>query len=237
MSPVHLSTLGIPRNEPGDRKGLVRTRIPGTGHLGHSGGWKDTEGNHTHSYIYLQIQQKPQTRGLEGDGSSYSAPPTPQRLIPMVHGQQEVQPSIILGRTRSKLTEGMSQRDILHRSYGKHQRMESKQEVQIPGEEGNQDKGKSSHYPSYRQTVEPDRTYSDCLRLTRSQTTRLPSSFTPFRQKKSDQESPFFTVPGGFQKKTRIQGEKQDFFQPQAEKVRSNDQEAVGLGERSTQEP
>ncbi|MBW0487600.1 hypothetical protein O181_027315 [Austropuccinia psidii MF-1] len=34
-----------------------------------------------------------------------------------------------------------------------------------------------------------------------------------------------------------LQGKKQDFFQPKAERVRPNDQEAVGLGERSAQEP
>ncbi|MBW0491698.1 hypothetical protein O181_031413 [Austropuccinia psidii MF-1] len=37
--------------------------------------------------------------------------------------------------------------------------------------------------------------------------------------------------------KTRIQGQKQDHFQPEEERVRANDPEAVGLGERSTQEP
>ncbi|MBW0487602.1 hypothetical protein O181_027317 [Austropuccinia psidii MF-1] len=34
-----------------------------------------------------------------------------------------------------------------------------------------------------------------------------------------------------------IQGEKQDLFQPKDEGVRPNDHEAVGLGEKSTQEP
>ncbi|MBW0474599.1 hypothetical protein O181_014314 [Austropuccinia psidii MF-1] len=68
MSPVHLRNLGIPRNQPEYREGLCRTRIPGRGHLGHSGGWQDTEVNHTHSAINLPIKQKPQTRGLEGYG-------------------------------------------------------------------------------------------------------------------------------------------------------------------------
>ncbi|MBW0490191.1 hypothetical protein O181_029906 [Austropuccinia psidii MF-1] len=71
-----------------------------------------------------------------------------------------------------------------------------------------------------------------------SKTTRLSSSFTPFRQQQiSDQESPFVTIPGSFQEKTRIQREKPDFFQPQAERVRPKYPEAVGLGERSTQKP
>ncbi|MBW0539345.1 hypothetical protein O181_079060 [Austropuccinia psidii MF-1] len=49
------------------------------------------------------------------------------------------------------------------------------------------------------------------------------------------QESPFFTILGSFQEKTRIQGRKQERFQPKAERVRLNDPEAVGLGERSAQ--
>ncbi|MBW0562687.1 hypothetical protein O181_102402 [Austropuccinia psidii MF-1] len=79
MSPVHL------RNQPEDREIFSRTRRPGRGHLGHSGGFQETKENHTHSAIHLPIQQKPQTRGLEGYGSSSSAPPTPQRLFPMKH--------------------------------------------------------------------------------------------------------------------------------------------------------
>ncbi|MBW0504663.1 hypothetical protein O181_044378 [Austropuccinia psidii MF-1] len=53
---------------------------------------------------------------------------------------------------------------------------------------------------------------------------------------KDVQESPLFTIPGSFQEKIRIQEQKQDLFQPQAEGVRPNDPETVGLGERSTQE-
>ncbi|MBW0468918.1 hypothetical protein O181_008633 [Austropuccinia psidii MF-1] len=56
-------------------------------------------------------------------------------------------------------------------------------------------------------------------------------------QQISGQESPFSTIPGSFQEKKRIKGQKQDFFQPNAERVRTNDPEAVQLGERSTQEP
>ncbi|MBW0522676.1 hypothetical protein O181_062391 [Austropuccinia psidii MF-1] len=156
----------------------------------------------------------------------------------MEHGKQEVQPSITLGRTWSKLPEDMSQRDTLQSSYGNHQRMESQQAGQTPSGEGNQDKGKSSHYPSYRRKIEPERAYSDPLRLTRSRQTQLSSGFTPFRQQQiSGQKSPFSTIPGSFQEKTRIHKEKQDFFKPQAERVRPNDPEAVGLGERITQEP
>ncbi|MBW0506378.1 hypothetical protein O181_046093 [Austropuccinia psidii MF-1] len=77
MTPVHLRDLGFQRHQPEDREGLSRTRRPRRGHIGHSGGLQDIEGNHTHSAIHIQIQQKPQTQGLEGYGSSSSAPPTP----------------------------------------------------------------------------------------------------------------------------------------------------------------
>ncbi|MBW0558402.1 hypothetical protein O181_098117 [Austropuccinia psidii MF-1] len=157
MSPVHLRNLVIPRNNPEDREGLSRARRPGGGHLGHSGSWKNIEGNNTHSAIHFPIQQKPQTRGLEVYGSSSSAPPTPQGYFAMEHGQQEVKPSLPLGRTWSKFPEDMSQRYTLQRPYGNHQRLEPYQAVQTPGVEGNQDKGESSHYPRDRRTVEPDR--------------------------------------------------------------------------------
>ncbi|MBW0485563.1 hypothetical protein O181_025278 [Austropuccinia psidii MF-1] len=132
----------------------------------------------------------------------------------------------------------MSQRDILQRPYGNYQRLESHQEFHTPGGEANQYKGESSHYPSYRRTAEPEVAYSDSFRLTRSRPTQLSIGFTPFKhQQISGQESQFFTIPGSFQEKTRIQGKKQDIFQPKTERVRSNDPEAVGLGERSTQDP
>ncbi|MBW0463817.1 hypothetical protein O181_003532 [Austropuccinia psidii MF-1] len=132
----------------------------------------------------------------------------------------------------------MSQRDTLQRSYGNLQRMESHKEVQTPGGEGKQDKGESRHHPTYRRTAEPDRASPDSFRLTRSRPTQLFTGFAPFRHLQiSGQESPFFKIPGSFQEKTRIQWKKQDFFQPKTERVRPNDPEAVGIGERSTQEP
>ncbi|MBW0507369.1 hypothetical protein O181_047084 [Austropuccinia psidii MF-1] len=66
MSPVHLTKLGIPRNQTEDSKGLSRTRNPGRGHLEHSGAWQDIKGNDSHSAIHIPIQQKPETRGREG---------------------------------------------------------------------------------------------------------------------------------------------------------------------------
>ncbi|MBW0471546.1 hypothetical protein O181_011261 [Austropuccinia psidii MF-1] len=211
MSPIHL------RNQPEDREGLSQTRKPKAGHLGHSGGWKDIGGNHTHSVIHFPIQQKPQTRVLEGYESGSSAPPTPQRYFPMEHVKQEVQPSIPLVRTWSKFPEDMSQRDTLQRPYGNQQSLEPHQEVQTPGGEGSQEKEESSPYPSYRRTAKPDRDYSDSCRLTRSRPNQLSSGLTPFRnQQISGQESPFFTIPGIFQEMTRIQGQNQDLFQQKA---------------------
>ncbi|MBW0512164.1 hypothetical protein O181_051879 [Austropuccinia psidii MF-1] len=199
ISPVHLRNLGFQKHKPEDREGLSRTRRPERGHLGHSGGWKDTEGSHTHSAIHFPIQKEPQTRGLERHGSSSSAPQTPQRFISMEHGKQDVQPSMPLGRTWNKFPQDLFQKGRLKRPYGNNQRLESHQEVRTPGGEGKQDKGESSHYPSYRRTDEPDRAYSDSLRLTRSRPNQLSSGFTPFRnQQISGQESPFFKIPGGF---------------------------------------
>ncbi|MBW0508937.1 hypothetical protein O181_048652 [Austropuccinia psidii MF-1] len=132
----------------------------------------------------------------------------------------------------------MSQRDILQIPHGNYQRLESHQAVQTSGGEGNQDKGESSHYPSYRRTDDSDRAYSDSFRRIRSRPNQLSSRFTTLsNQQISVQESLFFTIPGSFQEKTRIQGQKQDLFQPKAERVRPNDPEADRLGERSTQEP
>ncbi|MBW0538592.1 hypothetical protein O181_078307 [Austropuccinia psidii MF-1] len=160
-----------------------------------------------------------------------------QRSFPMEHGQEGLQPSMTMGRAWSKLPEDMSQRDILQIAYYNHQKMESHQEVQTSGGEGNQDKGESSHYPGYRRTAEPDGAYSDSFRLTRSRTKQLFSGFTPFRKQNiSGQESPFFTIPAIFQEKTRIQGQKQDIFQPNKERIRPNDLESFLLGERSTLE-
>ncbi|MBW0504834.1 hypothetical protein O181_044549 [Austropuccinia psidii MF-1] len=116
--------------------------------------------------------------------------------------------------------------------------MESHQAVQTPGGEGNHNKGEPSHYTSYRRTDEPDRAYSDSFRITRSRPTQLSSGFKQFRhQQISGQESSFFNIPGSFQGKTRIQGQKQDFFQKKAERVRPNDPDTVGIGERITQAP
>ncbi|MBW0506326.1 hypothetical protein O181_046041 [Austropuccinia psidii MF-1] len=212
MSPVHLRDLGFQRNQPEDREGLSRTRRPGKGHLGHSSGWQNNEGDNINLAIHTRFQQGPQTRGLERHGSSSSAPPIPQRFVSMEHGQQEVQPSNSLVRAWSKLPEDLSQRDRLQGPYGNHQ--------------------------SYKRKTEPDRAYSDSFRLIRRRPNQLSSGFTPFRNRQiSGQGSPFFKIPGSFQEKTRKQGQKQDLLLPEEERVRPHDPEAVGFGERSAQEP
>ncbi|MBW0554780.1 hypothetical protein O181_094495 [Austropuccinia psidii MF-1] len=128
----------------------------------------------------------------------------------MENGKQEVRPGIPLGRTWSKLPEDLSQRDRIQRAYDNSQRLEFHQQVQTPGGEGKQDKRESSHYPSYRRTADPYRAYSDCFRLTRRR--KFP----------------------GEDKDTR---EKKHHLQQEEERVRHNDPEAVGFGERSAQEP
>ncbi|MBW0508897.1 hypothetical protein O181_048612 [Austropuccinia psidii MF-1] len=156
----------------------------------------------------------------------------------MEHGQQEVQPGVPLGRTCSYFPEDLSQKNRLQRHYGNHQRLESHQAVRTPGGEGKHDKRESSQYPSYRRTTDPDRAYSDSFRLTRSRPNQLSNGFTPFsNQQISGQESQLFTIPGSFQEKTRTLGKKQDHLKPKEERVRPNDPEAVGFGEKSTQEP
>ncbi|MBW0502493.1 hypothetical protein O181_042208 [Austropuccinia psidii MF-1] len=99
----------------------------------------------------------------------------------MEHGQQEVQPGISMGRTWSKFPEDLSQRDNLQGPYDNHQRLESYQTVQTPGGKGTEDKGESSHYLTYRRTINPDRAYSDSFRLTRRRPNQLSGGFTPFR--------------------------------------------------------
>ncbi|MBW0462763.1 hypothetical protein O181_002478 [Austropuccinia psidii MF-1] len=87
------------------------------------------------------MNHKLQTRGVGGYGSRSSAPPIPQRFIPMEHKQKYFKPSFTLGRAWSRFPEDMSQRYTLKRPYGNQQRLESKQKVHTPGGKGSQDKG------------------------------------------------------------------------------------------------
>ncbi|MBW0511068.1 hypothetical protein O181_050783 [Austropuccinia psidii MF-1] len=216
MSPVHLRNLGFQSKKPEDRECLSRTRRPGRGKLGNSGGWQDNEGNHTHPSIYFPIQEQPQTRGLERHGSSSSAPPTPQRFVSMEHGNKRFN----LASHWAELGESFQKICLKEIDFSDHM-------VITKG---------WNH--TWKRTVDPDRPYSDSFRLTWSRQNQLSSGFKPFRnQHISAQESPFFTIPGVFQEKTRIQGKKQDHLQAQEEIVRPNDPKAVGFGEISAQEP
>ncbi|MBW0482549.1 hypothetical protein O181_022264 [Austropuccinia psidii MF-1] len=137
-----------------------------------------------------------------------------------------------------KLPDDISQRENFQRPHVKHQRLGPKQEFQTPGGKGSQAKVELRHYSSHRRTGVTDIEYSDSISITRiGKPTRLPNGFKPIRhQQISDQESPFFTITGSFQENTRIKGKGQDFFQPEEERVRYNDPEAVGLSEGSTRE-
>ncbi|MBW0536333.1 hypothetical protein O181_076048 [Austropuccinia psidii MF-1] len=113
--------------------------------------------------------------------------------------KKKFQPSFRLGRTWRRLPKDMSQRYTFQIYYANHQRLESQQEVQTPGGKGSQDKGESRNHPSHRRTTEPEREYYDSFRFTRSKPIRLPSDFTPLKhQQISDQEPPFFTIPGDY---------------------------------------
>ncbi|MBW0581987.1 hypothetical protein O181_121702 [Austropuccinia psidii MF-1] len=68
MSPIHLRNLGFQRNQPEGREGLSRTRRPGRGYLGDSGGWKDTEGNDIHPAITFQFNRNLNPEGWKDMG-------------------------------------------------------------------------------------------------------------------------------------------------------------------------
>ncbi|MBW0504474.1 hypothetical protein O181_044189 [Austropuccinia psidii MF-1] len=89
---------------------------------------------------------------------------------------------------------------------------------------------------NHRRQIEPERSYSDCFRLTKSgQQTKLPSGFTKLmHQQTSGQESPYFPIAGNIQDRERIIGKEQDFFSPESERVRTYDPEIVGPAGRST---
>ncbi|MBW0530745.1 hypothetical protein O181_070460 [Austropuccinia psidii MF-1] len=123
----------------------------------------------------------------------------------MENGRQGIQTRVPLQRACRKYSEDFPQRDILQRTY-------------------------------HRQEMETEIKYPDPLRLMRTgNQTRLPSGFTTLRhQQISDQESPYFPIPDRIQERKRIVGQEQDFFQPEAERVRSYDPEIVGPVTRTT---
>ncbi|MBW0543331.1 hypothetical protein O181_083046, partial [Austropuccinia psidii MF-1] len=215
MSPIYLRDLGFQRNQPEDREGLSRTRRPGRAHLGESGAWPNNEVDNINPAIHTPIQQEPQARGLERYGSSSSAPPTPQIFVSMEHGKQEVKPGISLGRTWSKFPEYLSQRDRLQRPYGNPKGWNPTSQFRLL-------EARAQRIKENQATIQAIEEHG----------------FTPFRNWQiRGKESPFFTIPGRFQEKTRKQGLKQDLLQPEEERVRPHDPEAVEFGQRSTQDP
>ncbi|MBW0568525.1 hypothetical protein O181_108240 [Austropuccinia psidii MF-1] len=187
------------QSKPEDREGFSRSIRPGRGRLGQSGGWQDTEGNHTHSAIHLPIQQKPQTRGLEAYGSISSAPPTTQRYFPMEHGQKEFR---VLDERETTIREN---------------------QVTIQAIEEQLNQIGPTLIPSGSQGVDqpnsPVASHHSC---------------TSRSVAKSHHSSQSQVVSRGRQ---GCKGKKQDIFQPKEERVRPNDPEPMGLGERSAQDP
>ncbi|MBW0557533.1 hypothetical protein O181_097248 [Austropuccinia psidii MF-1] len=129
-----------------------------------------------------------------------------QRTSPVENGRQGIKARVPLERSCRKYPEDLPQRDILQRTYHKRE-------------------------------IEPEITYSEYFRLIRSgNPTKLPSGFTPLRhQQISDQESPYFPIPGRIQERKRLIGKEKEFFQPEEERVRSYDPELVGPSKRSTE--
>ncbi|MBW0572089.1 hypothetical protein O181_111804 [Austropuccinia psidii MF-1] len=160
MSPVNLRDLGFQRHQPEDREFLSRIRIPGRGHLGNSETSNQRTGRIWIKFFSFTNSLKTFFNGAWTTRGSTWHP---------------------IGKNLEQVARrSVSQRDRLQRPYDNNQRLQSHQAVQTPGGEGKQDKGESSHYPSYRKTADLDRAYSDSFSLTRSRPNQLSSSFKPF---------------------------------------------------------
>ncbi|MBW0524501.1 hypothetical protein O181_064216 [Austropuccinia psidii MF-1] len=123
----------------------------------------------------------------------------------MENGRQGIQTRVPLQRTCTNYSEDFPQKDILQRTY-------------------------------HRGEMEPEITYSEPFRRMRTgNPTRFPGGLTPLRhQHISDQELPYFPIPGRIQERKRIIGQEQYFFHTKEERVSSYDTEVVGPAERST---
>ncbi|MBW0486157.1 hypothetical protein O181_025872 [Austropuccinia psidii MF-1] len=114
--PKNRRNLRVSRNQTEERLGIFNTRCLGSGYHGEL---QNTQENHYNTDIHLAIQQEPQTRGLEGYGSSSSVPPIPQIFVSMEHSQKGFEHIIKLGRTCGKLPVDVSNRylsEILNKS-------------------------------------------------------------------------------------------------------------------------
>ncbi|MBW0528124.1 hypothetical protein O181_067839 [Austropuccinia psidii MF-1] len=126
----------------------------------------------------------------------------------MEHGQQEVQPVIPLGRAWRNFPEDFSQRDILQRPYGNHQRLEPHQENRIMEKQAT------------IQAIEEQ--------LTQTGDTEIPSG---------SQGAGQISSPVASQHSETNISVANNHLQPKEERVGPNYAEAVGLGEGSAQEP
>ncbi|MBW0491576.1 hypothetical protein O181_031291 [Austropuccinia psidii MF-1] len=207
MSPVHLSNLGVTRNQPEDKEGFPRARTPGRGPLETTVDSKKLREIIPTLSLTFQFNRniKPE------DWKDMDQVLQLHQLLKDLFQWSMENKRFNLESHWAELEASCQKRCLKEIGF---------RELMVITKAG------------------PDREYSDSFRLIRSRPNQLSSGFTPFRnQQVSDQESPFFTIPGSFQEKTRIKGKKQDLFQPKAERVRTDDPEAVGVGERSTQEP
>ncbi|MBW0588304.1 hypothetical protein O181_128019, partial [Austropuccinia psidii MF-1] len=127
MSPVHLTDLGFQRNQPEEREGLSRTRRPERGHLGHSSGWQNNEGDniqpcHSHSNSIETSNQRTGKTWIKFFSSTNSS--------------------------RTYSNGAWTTRGLTWHLTGQN----LEKEVQTPGGKGTEDKRESSHYPSNRRT-------------------------------------------------------------------------------------
>ncbi|MBW0546878.1 hypothetical protein O181_086593 [Austropuccinia psidii MF-1] len=211
---MHLRNVGFQRNQPKEGEGLSRTRIPGRGHLGHSSGWKDTEGNHTPLPLTFQFKTnlKPedwkdmdqflQLQQLLKDLFQWSM--DNKRFNLASHWAE-------LGETCQKICpKEIDFNDLMVITKGWNITRQFKLlDVRANRIRENQ---------ATIQAIEEQ--------LTQTGHTQI-----------SGQQSPFFTIPQSFQEKKKIQGQKQDHLQPEEDRVRPYYPEAVGFSERNAQEP
>ncbi|MBW0525289.1 hypothetical protein O181_065004 [Austropuccinia psidii MF-1] len=238
MSPVHLRDLGFQKHHPEDREGLSRIRRPGRGRLGHIGGWKDIEVNHTHSGIHIPIEQKSHTRGLEGYGSSSSAPPTPQRPFSREHGGKRFNLAshwTEIGEICQKIClKEIDFRDLMVITKGWNATRQFKLlEVR---------ENRIREIQATIQAIEEQLTQKGNTQIASgSQGEGQISSPVAAHHSGTNRSVAKSHHPSQSQQASRriqgYKGRKQDHLQPKEERVRPNEPEDVGFGERSTQEP
>ncbi|MBW0467601.1 hypothetical protein O181_007316 [Austropuccinia psidii MF-1] len=212
MSPVHLRNLGFQWNQPEDREGLCITRRPGGGHLGHSGGWQDIEGNHNNSSICIPI--------------NINLRPEDWKNMDQVLQLHQLLKDLFQWSMDNKLFNLASHWEELGASCQKICLKEIELKYLIVITKGWSPTRQFRLLEVRENRIRGNKATIQAIEEQRTQTgnTQIPSGsqgvgqtnspgFKPFRnQKISGQESPFFTIPGSFQEKTRIPGKEQDLF-------------------------